>query len=441
MGRGDAAGPGECHAEDPAPRHRHDQHRQPPQLRRQSRLFCLLARALQGSRRVAGGAPGQAGRHRRAGARPSARHVPRPARSRPGAAAPQRRVSRRDRPRHHRRLPVLGAGAQDHDDQRHPRHREHRRRARQDHRQALHLLRLPVALAGRRRLCAARGGGHRPQADLPLRDRTVTMISEPLRNPLSLFDVKDKVAIVTGASGTFGRATALALSALGGKVLLASGSKAELDQVADEVREVGGDPATIVRRPETLEDGQAMLDAALKRFGRVDQLVVASGVNKPGFIHEQTLDEWQSVMDANVRGIWLMAKAVGTWWIANKVRGKVVVMSSVRGRHGNYSGYTGYCTSKGATDSLTRVLATEWAQHGITVNAIAPTVCRSKLTEWMYGDNELGQQTRARSLSRIPLGRLGEVEDLVGMTIYLLSPASDFCTGQIMYVDGGYTAG
>lgn len=267
------------------------------------------------------------------------------------------------------------------------------------------------------------------------------MISEPLRNPLSLFDVRGKAAIITGASGTFGRATALALTALGGNVLLASGTQSELDEVAAEVRELGGDPATIVRRPESLDDAQAMLDAALAKFGRVDQLVVASGLNKPGFIHEQALDDWQDVMDANVRGIWLMAKAVGAYWIENKVRGKVVVMSSVRGRHGNISGYTGYCTSKGATDALTRVLATEWAKHGITVNAIAATVFRSKLTAWMYGDNELGQQTRARSLSRIPLGRLGEVEDLVGMAIYLLAPASDFCTGQVMYVDGGYTAG
>src|SRR6202161_4742633 len=141
------------------------------------------------------------------------------------------------------------------------------------------------------------------------------MISEPLRSPLSLFDVKDKVAIVPGASGTFGRATALALTALGGKVVLASGSKGELDEVAAEVRELGGDPVTLVRRPDSLEDAKAMLGAGLEKFGRVDQLVVASGFNKPGFIQDLEYEDWQAVMDANVRGVWFMGKADGTYWV------------------------------------------------------------------------------------------------------------------------------
>jgi len=266
------------------------------------------------------------------------------------------------------------------------------------------------------------------------------MISEVLRNPRSLFDVKGKVALITGASGAFGRGCALALGALGVKLVLVSGNKEGLDAVAAEAKEIGADATTLVARPDSLEDAQAMLKAALDAYDRIDQLVVASGMNKPGFIQDLAYEDWQRVMDANVRGPWFMAKAIGTYWIENKVRGKMLMMSSVRGRHGNYSGYSGYCTSKGATDALTRVLGTEWGKYGITVNAIAPTVFRSNLTAWMYEDNELGQVTKARALSRIPLGRLGEVEDLIGIAIYLLTPASDFCTGQVMYVDGGYTA-
>jgi NAD(P)-dependent dehydrogenase (short-subunit alcohol dehydrogenase family) len=267
------------------------------------------------------------------------------------------------------------------------------------------------------------------------------MISEALRNPLSLFNVSGKVALITGASGAFGRACAISLAALGAKVVLASGSKAELDAVAAEVKEVGGEAATIVRRPDTLEDAEAMLKLGVDSFGRVDQLVIGSGTNKAGFIQDQSYEDWQMVMDANVRGPWLMAKAVGGYWIKEGIKGKAVLMSSTRGRHGNVSGYTAYCTSKGATDGLTHVLATEWAKHGITVNAIAPTTFHSKLTQWMWNDDEIGKATRTRTLSRIPLGRLGEPEDLVGMALYLLSPASSFCTGQVIYVDGGFTAG
>lgn len=267
------------------------------------------------------------------------------------------------------------------------------------------------------------------------------MISEQLRNPLSMFDVSGKSAIITGATGSFGRATALALAALGGRLTLAAGAGDALEEVAEEARSLGAEVAIVNARPDSLDDANAMLETALRAFGRVDQLVIASGYNRAGFIQDMPYELWQEVMDANVRGAWFMAKAVGGYWIEKEIKGKMLLMSSVRGRHGNVSGYTAYCTSKGATDALTRVLATEWGQYGITVNAIAPTVFRSNLTAWMFGDDELGQATKARSLSRIPLGRLGEVEDLVGMALYLLAPASNFCTGQIMYVDGGFTAG
>jgi len=266
-------------------------------------------------------------------------------------------------------------------------------------------------------------------------------ISPTLRNPLSLFEVRDKVAVITGASGAFGRACALTLGALGNKLVLVSGSADELAEVRKEVEEVGGEAVTIKRRPDSLEDAEAIRDFALQSFGRIDQLVIASGYNKAGFIQDLDYEDWQAVMDANVRGPWFMAKIVGSYWIEHEIKGKLLMMSSVRGRHGNISGYTGYCTSKGATDALTRVLATEWGQYGITVNSIAPTVFRSKLTAWMWSDDPVGQATKKRSLGRIPLGRLGEAEDLMGMALYLLSPASNFCTGQVMYVDGGFTAG
>jgi NAD(P)-dependent dehydrogenase (short-subunit alcohol dehydrogenase family) len=266
------------------------------------------------------------------------------------------------------------------------------------------------------------------------------MTADILRDPLSLFDVAGKSIVITGASGALGRAAAIALGALGARLLLVSGSADGLAAVAAEVKDAGGQVSTLTRRPDSQSDTDAMLAAASEAYGGVDSVLVASGYNKPAPIEDMPYEDWQAIMDANVRGPWLIAKSFGRHLGERSARGKLVLVSSVRGRQGSPAGYSAYCTSKGAVDSLTKTLATEWGPRGINVNAIAPTVFRSALTEWIFADTEAGRASRERNYARIALKRLGEPEDFVGIVLYLLSAASDFVTGQVIYVDGGYTA-
>jgi NAD(P)-dependent dehydrogenase (short-subunit alcohol dehydrogenase family) len=276
------------------------------------------------------------------------------------------------------------------------------------------------------------------------------MPGDILRDPLSLFDVAGQVTVITGASGALGRAAAIALGALGSKLLLVSGSADGLAAVAAEVKEAGGDVTTLACRPDSEQDAAGILAAAVAAYGGVDSIFVASGLNKPAPIEDMPYQDWQAIMDANVRGPWLMAKAFGQYLAGRAAggrapggrpaRGKLVLVSSVRGRHGSPAGYSAYCTSKGAVDSLTKTLATEWGPRGINVNAIAPAVFRSALTEWIFADTEAGRASRERNYARISMKRLGEPEDFIGIVLYLLSAASDFVTGQVIYVDGGYTA-
>jgi NAD(P)-dependent dehydrogenase (short-subunit alcohol dehydrogenase family) len=260
------------------------------------------------------------------------------------------------------------------------------------------------------------------------------------RSPLSLFDVSGQSILITGVSGALGEAVAVALAALGARLLLVSGSADGLDRVAERARAAGGEVHTLADRPDSLEQARAMVAAAVTAYGRLDSVFVASGYNKPAPIEEMELDDWQDIMDANVRGPWLMSKAFGEHTVTRGGRGRLVLVSSVRGRHGSPAGYTAYCTSKGAVDALTRTLATEWGPRGINVNAIAPAVFRSTLTDWIFADTDAGRASRERNMARIPMKRLGEPEDFVGIALYLLSEASDFVTGQVVYVDGGYTA-
>lgn len=259
-----------------------------------------------------------------------------------------------------------------------------------------------------------------------------------MTDPRALFDLGGRSAVVTGATGAFGQAAAKALAGAGAKLTLAGGNREKLDALAAEL---GDGAVTVPRRPETEEDAEAIVSAAVDAHGGVDVLVTASGVNKVGLITEQAPEDWQAVMDANVKGSWLVCRAAGRRMLDQGRGGKVVLVSSTRGKLGLGAGYSAYCPSKAAVNLLARTLACEWGPHRINVNAIAPTVFRSDLTAWMYADDEKGTAVRQTMLSRIPLGRLGEPEDFVGALLYFTSSASDFCTGQILYVDGGYTAG
>jgi len=266
-------------------------------------------------------------------------------------------------------------------------------------------------------------------------------MSAAMPSPTALFDVKGKVAVITGASGAFGSLAARVLAAAGARLLLAAGKLEELKEVADDCAAVGAEVATINRRPSTESDCDAIMAAAVQRFGGLDILVVASGLNDVALINDMTPERFARVMDGNVTGAWLLCRAFGKQVIPQGRGGKVVLVSSARGLLGHPAGYTAYCASKAATDGLTRALGCEWGKHGISVNAIAPTVFRSPLTEWMFKDDEKARTTRAGFLGRVPLGRLGEPEDLAGPLLFLASRASDFYTGHILYADGGYTAG
>ncbi|OWW19292.1 SDR family NAD(P)-dependent oxidoreductase [Noviherbaspirillum denitrificans] len=262
-----------------------------------------------------------------------------------------------------------------------------------------------------------------------------------LRNPRQLFDVSGKVAVVTGASGAFGALASKVLAGAGAKVVLAAGNKQALEATAAACRELGAEVATIARRPTTEDDCAAILDFALEQFGGLDILVVGSGLNDPCPIVDMPLERFEDVMDGNVTSTWLLCRAFGQRVIPRDTGGKVVLVSSARGKLGHPAGYSAYCASKAATDGLTRALGCEWGKHRITVNAIAPTVFRSPLTAWMFEDTEKARTVRDGFLARVPLGRLGEPEDLAGPLLFLCSRASDFHTGHTVYADGGYTAG
>ena len=264
-----------------------------------------------------------------------------------------------------------------------------------------------------------------------------------LGSPLSLFDISGKSALIIGGTGTLGSATSRALAAAGCKLTLADRNSDGLASIADELTAGGADVATVDNWPDTEANATAIVEAAVDAYGNLDLMFIALGTNDVAYIEDQPFEDWRKVMIANLDTHWLACQAAGRQFAKQPVNGtryKVAVVSSTRGRHGLPSGYTGYCASKSGLDGMVKALGCEWGSKGININAIGPTVFQSPLSEWMFSDEEPGKSVREKMLDRVPVGRLSKADDLIGGLIYLLSPASDYVTGQTLYIDGGYTA-
>jgi gluconate 5-dehydrogenase len=250
----------------------------------------------------------------------------------------------------------------------------------------------------------------------------------------NLFDLTGKVALVVGGHGGLGKAIALGMADAGADVVVASRNLQELKATAKEIESKRRRSLALSVDVVDAKQVERMVEDMLKVFPRIDILVNGAGlaIRKPADTFP--IEEWQRVMDVNTRGTFLCCQTVGKSMIKQK-SGKIINISSVRGRYGLPAGYAAYCASKGAVDTLTRTLACEWAKHNVLVNAIAPTVVETELTKELLADVEYAKTMKAR----IPMGRWALTEDIVGPCIFFASDASNFVTGQILYIDGGVT--
>lgn len=251
-----------------------------------------------------------------------------------------------------------------------------------------------------------------------------------------VFDIRGKTVLITGATGGFGLLACGTMAAAGARVMVTGRSGETLKTLVEELKASGAEAAYSAGSPDDYKAVQNVVRETVETFGGIDILITAAGVNKFGNIVDQPVEDWEMVINANYKGTYFFCKETGRVMIEQGRGGKVIIVSSARGNLG-MAGYTAYSSSKAAVNLLTKSLGCEWGPHKINVNALAPTIFRTGLTQWMFEDDAFYKNF----LRRIPMGRLGEPGDFVGILLMLASSASDFMTGAILDIDGGYAAG
>ena len=255
-----------------------------------------------------------------------------------------------------------------------------------------------------------------------------------------LFSLKGQTALVTGGSSGLGVAMARALAKAGANVALLARRKDKLESTARELAELGVRTAAVaadVTDDRALEEAVAQAEQAL---GPISILVNAAGVSPLGRAERHSRDKWDQALAVNVTAVFLASQVVARRMIERGGPGRIIQISSVMARGANpVHKVVGYSASKGAVDNLTRQLAVEWAQYGITVNAIAPGYFPTEMTiDPQLGEVRADQRERIEQLT--PLGRLGTLEEIETAVLFLAAPASSYVTGVILPVDGGWTA-